>query len=437
MSMGYAMARHLLARTGFGGRPAEIEATARLPLAKAVDGLLATLRTTHATVAPTFVHEPPPSPEVRRSMRRELRKTYRRHGRQLQAWWLREMVHTDSPLTERLVVMWHNHFTSDLRKARWPVHLYRQNGTLRQHAGGNFKALLTAVLRDPAMLLYLDNQHNRVGRPNENMARELLELFTLGLGHYCERDIRETARALTGLRVDRRTGRTVLRRRLHDPHDKTIFGARAPFGAMDIPDLLLSQTRTAEHIAARVYREFVGRQPERPERRRLAVVFRDAGYGIRPLLRAVLLSPGFVHPASFGTSVRSPVELLVSTLRVLDLPVREWGAVAHACRRLGQALFQPPNVKGWPGGTAWIQAASLLGRNAVVRRALRGMETQYSDWSVVSRWIGTPGISLRDAGVRAERVLLPIGRVDRAPLATSTPIALFAQLMLDPAYQLK
>jgi len=438
---GIPLARHLLSRTGFGGRPDEIAHVAGLPYSKVVDSLLAGLRTTHQTTAPAFIAEPLPTPWQRRAMtrqqRRQMRKKYRGYGRELQAWWFREMVTTDSPLTERLVLMWHNHFTSDLRKARWPTLMYRQNQTFRKHAAGNFRALLEAILFDPAMLLYLDNQQNRAGRANENLARELLELFTLGIGHYTEQDIKEVARALTGFMVDRSTGKTIFRRHQHDDGDKVIFGKRGAFAANDLPGLLLQRPRTSEYIAARVYREFVGQKPSPAEQKRLGALFRKADYDLRPLLRAVLTSNGFTDPAGFGTVVQSPVELLASTLRVLRLPVMEWQAVAQASRRLGQHLFQPPNVKGWAGGTAWIQAATLLGRNAIVRRALRGMEAPYASWDTVGRWLGTPNAGRAAMRAHAERVLLPIKPVVPSGTAPIEPIDLFEQIMLDPAYQLK
>jgi len=198
------------------------------------------------------------SEEQRRARQRQIRDQMIA----LRAWWYQEMIATDSPLTERMVLFWHGHFTSSIRKVRWPALLYRQNVVLRQHALGNFRDLLHAIARDPAMLIYLDGQTNRSSRPNENFARELLELFTLGLGHYTERDIKKAARAFSGWTVDWRTGTFAFNVRRHDGGVKEFMGRRGSFNGDDIIDILLEQPRTAEHITEKLWREFIGERPE-------------------------------------------------------------------------------------------------------------------------------------------------------------------------------
>src|SRR5262249_29029965 len=211
LGLEFEEARHLLARTSFGGTLADIEALRPLTYDAAVDRLLNGVRQRPHTAPPAWVDEPPPSPLERRTRGEEERKAFREqmreHGLALKGWWYEEMLSTDSPFTERMTLFWHNHFTSSLQKVRWPAFLYQQNLLLRQHAVGNFRTILHSITKDPAMILYLDSQTNRKRAPNENFARELLELFTLGEGHYSEQDIKEAARAFTGWEVERRTGR--------------------------------------------------------------------------------------------------------------------------------------------------------------------------------------------------------------------------------------
>ncbi len=193
------------------------------------------------------------TPEERRQL---LRQTAVR-GLELQGWWMSEMLTTPAPLTERMTLFWHGHFTSGLREVRSPQLMYRQNVTLRQHALGNYRELLTAVVHDPAMLLYLNNQQNRRDAPNENFARELLELFTLGEGHYTEQDVREAARAFTGWRMLPPDGRFTVVARQHDDGEKLFLGARGRFDGDDIVAQILKQPRAAEFIVEKLWREFV------------------------------------------------------------------------------------------------------------------------------------------------------------------------------------
>ena len=214
---------------------------------------------------------------------------------------------------------WHNHFTSSLNKVRWPHLLYHQNALFRRLATGNFAELLRAVARDRAMLLYLDSQTNRVGQANENFARELLELFTLGEGQgYTERDIREAARAFTGWMVNPGTGEFTVARRFHDTGSKTFLGRTGRFDGDDIIDIVLDQPRIAEHICEKLWRAFVSDTPDAGAVRRLAAVFRGSGYELRPTLRALFLSAEFRAPANRGVLTKSPVDVVAGTLRFMD-----------------------------------------------------------------------------------------------------------------------
>src|SRR5262245_36343170 len=283
-------ARHLLARTSFGGTPVDIEVLQPLTYEAAVDRLLNGVHQQPHTIPPAWVDEPRPTPLERRTMREEerkaLRERIREHGLALKGWWYQEMLSTDWPLTERMTLFWHNHFTSSLQKVRWPAFLYQQNLLLRQHAVGNFRTLLYAIAKDPAMMLYLDSQTNRKSAPNENFARELLELFTLGEGHYSEQDIKEAARAFTGWEVEPRTGQFRFNAGAHDDGVKTFLGRSGTFDGDAILDILLAQPRLAVHITEKLWRTFVSDTPDAAEVQRLAALFRQHDYALRPLLKA-------------------------------------------------------------------------------------------------------------------------------------------------------
>jgi uncharacterized protein (DUF1800 family) len=250
-SLGLDDARHLLSRTGFGATPAEVETYSRLTREQAADRVVAGAVKSAVTAPPAWTAEPF-RPRGYRGMNAEERKVARRDMNEkafeLQAWWLREMLVTPSPLTEKMTLFWHNHFVSSQRKVQSPQLMYGQNAVLRKHALGNFGELLHAASRDPAMVIYLDSASNRKGSPNENFAREVMELFTLGEGHYAERDIKEAARAFTGWGIEPATGEFVFRAAAHDDGEKTVLGRTGKFGGDEVLDILLAQPQTAEYL---------------------------------------------------------------------------------------------------------------------------------------------------------------------------------------------
>jgi uncharacterized protein (DUF1800 family) len=373
--LGYDGARHLLGRVGFGPTDAEIRSFAGLERGEAVDRLLAGTRREASLKPPAFVDQPfaPYARLAQLNAEERERDLARRLDEisQLRAWWLREMLATPSPLTERMTLFWHGHFATSQQKVRSAQLMYRQNALLRREALGNFAALLHEVARDPAMLVYLDNARSRRQAPNENFAREVMELFTLGEGRYGERDVKEAARAFTGWSIDGATGTFMRRAAWHDPGAKTVLGRTGRFDGRDILDILLEREETAEFITAKLWREFVSPAPDAAEVRRLAAIFRGARYEVKPVMRALLLSEAFWSAPNRGALVKSPVELVVGTLRVFDVRPVDLRAAALVCAVLGQNVFAPPNVKGWPGGEAWINSATLLGRKQAVERLLR------------------------------------------------------------------
>lgn len=465
-AMGFDEARHLLSRTGFGATPAEIHGLDAMDYSGAIDRLLATFRPKAATPPPGWVEEG--LAELRRQQKESadrirdgravaVQPPYGLQGSQLRNWWIEEMLSTDQPLVERMVLFWHNHFTSSLRKTYFPASLYWQNATFRANALGNFATLLRAMARDPAMLLYLDGVRNVARQPNENFARELLELFTLGEGHYGEDDIKAAARAFTGWTIDRQTGRFRFNQATHDDGEKTFLGRTGRLGGEDIVDILLKHPRTAETIAGKLWREFVSLAPDATEVKRLAAVFRDEGYEIRPLLRELFLSRAFRDPTNRAGLIKSPADLVIGTVRVLGLPVPDKTRLGRMMQVLGQNLFNPPNVKGWVGGETWITTHTLLQRQQILRRIVEATTVAPMEGGMVR--MANPrmmeerpleGRSLRLAGTEARlgptllgvdvatlgSTLLPRAPIDAVDTG-GTPGAIVAAALLDPAYQLK
>ncbi|MCB9880206.1 MAG: DUF1800 domain-containing protein [Planctomycetes bacterium] len=366
-------ARHLLMRAGFGASLEEAKAFHALGLSKLVD-LLVDYEDQPDVIGP-FVwrrNEPLPSrreivnfdENERRAFRNRLRREDRVRITELKDWWVRRMLETKRPLEERMTLFWHGHFTTSYRDVRDSKLVWLQNELLRSHATGNFGELLHEISRDPAMLAYLNNNQNRKGKPNENYAREVMELFSLGIGNYDEKDIKEVARAFTGWTFDRRTARFIDARRQHDTGVKTIFGQEGRFDGADVCDLLLAHDACAPYIAGKIFAYFAF-APDRELAGQLGRVLAANRFEMKPLLRRIFKSRAFYSHVARGTQVKSPVVLLVSTIRTLGMPSPNGSVIAGAAARLGQELFGPPNVRGWEGGLAWITTSSLLERDNV------------------------------------------------------------------------
>ena len=281
-------------------------------------------------------------------------------------WWANRMLLTRRPLVEKMALFWHGHFAThedkvrDYRKMLGQVELFQRSGL------GNFRELMIAVAQDPAMLAFLDAGVNVKDAPNENFAREILEMFTMGVARYSERDIRESARAFTGWNA--RGARFVVDAERHDDGVKNVFGREGRFDGVQLIDLILEQPATADYIAGRIYRFFVRDDISPQTERRLGTVLRENRYELAPLLETIFLSRDFYSAASVGTRIKSPVELLVSTYRKLGL--REVPGLPdfnEVTRALGQHLLHPPTVAGWAYGRAWITPGLLIERGNFVR----------------------------------------------------------------------
>ena len=373
-------AAHLLRRAAFGGTPEEIDRVAAAGLDEAVNQLI-----DYAT-QPRGVAEFQPvrgaersgaqqrlrelASEQRQESRRQLRQLDRVQLEELRAWWMNLMIATARPLEERMTLLWHGLFTSGHREVRDSTMLFDQNALLRENALARFRKLLIGVSQDPAMLRYLDNASNRKQAPNENYARELLELFTLGVGPYTEQDIKEAARALTGWTI--RDGSFSEIRQYHDNGVKTLFGEAGNFDGNDIIDIILARPEASRHLAAVLLKSFLTPQPGDAEGESLAAVIRDTRFDMREIMRALLKSRMFYDPRHRFSIIKGPVELVVGTVRLLEAKYTDLEGLVAATRSQGQELFQPPNVKGWDGHTRWINTATLFARYNFASQLLMG-----------------------------------------------------------------
>ncbi len=391
-----AEAAHLLRRAGFGGTPEQIHHLVRLGRDAAVDSLVdyeVTVQDDPDFPEEAFMGELPRRflADLTQQERMQLLNVARGAGRELgeamQDWWLRRMVVTPRPLEEKMTLFWHGHFTSGLREVRRPGFMMQQNAFLREHAMGGFETLVKGISRDPAMLTYLDNASNVKANPNENYARELLELFTMGEGNYTEQDVREAARAFTGWTAagagqKRPRGRDeqpdasgfVIRMRQHDDGEKTFLGRTGNFDGDDVIDIILEQPATARFLARKLWAFFVEPEPDAALIDALAERLRTDRYDIRETMRAMLRSDAFYAQQARFSLIKSPTELMVSTMRLLDAPPGDVRAANRNMAEMGQELFQPPNVRGWVGGRTWISTSTLFVRYNAVADVVYGSE---------------------------------------------------------------
>ncbi|HEY1628572.1 MAG TPA: DUF1800 domain-containing protein [Tepidisphaeraceae bacterium] len=371
-------AAHLLNRAGFGGKPAEVAAIAAMGPKHAVDAIMdfpdAEAAEESRTDQPDFsaIEDYPKSFEERRQLllgktdeeRKALIQQFMAKNREAMAevlnWWLKRMTAGQYPLHEKLTFFWHGHFTTSARDERAAWLMWTQNETLRRNAAGNFRTFVKEISRDPAMLDYLNNQENRKAHPNENYARELMELFTLGIGNYTEQDVKEGARAFTGWGHD---GEEFIYRKFdHDNGVKTFFGRSGNFDGDDVIELILQNPACAPYIAKCLLTFFVQDEPDPAICKSLGAVLRENNYDLRPALRTMFASKLFYSSDVIGGQIKSPVQLAVGTMRLLEVDPPVSQQLFAALDQMGQVPFGPPNVKGWPGGRSWINTSTLFVR---------------------------------------------------------------------------
>jgi uncharacterized protein (DUF1800 family) len=373
-------AAHLLRRAGFGGTPEQIAAIQALGRDAAVDYMLT--GQLPAGVQPVFPavtfadFKMTPVERDGNADRKELYKTIQRLGRQdlfrYRGYWVDRMIRTDRPLEEKMTLFWHGLLCSGIQEVKLGGLMIEQNQLFHKHALGNYKTLIAAIVHDPAMLKYLDADKNVVGKPNENLAREIMELFTMGEGQgYTEKDIAEVARALTGMGVLGRDGAAGFRPMLHDRRSKTIFGQTGDFKPDDVPNLIFSRPQPPQYLARKLWEFYAFPNPSPEDIAPVVQALRESKFELKPALRALFTSPTFYSEQAKFALIQSPTELCVSTARTLGLTPNGL-LVAGQLGKMGQELFQPPNVKGWPGGEQWITAATLFNRYNVCTALVEG-----------------------------------------------------------------
>jgi uncharacterized protein (DUF1800 family) len=299
----------------------------------------------------------------------------------LKAWWLYRALYDPDPLREKLTLFWHGHFATSNAKVRSLPRMLRQNETLRRHALGEFADLLTDVIADPAMLVWLDGASSKKEKPNENFAREFLELFTLGIGHYAEKDVREAARAFTGW-VEAADDKSDLGPGYRqdpaqfDAGDKTFLKQTGPWKPADIVRITLEQPAAAEFLCRKLYRFFVSESTDPPAELivPLAEELRGHRYSIRHLVGIILRSKHFYAKAACRQRIKGPVEFSAGLVRTLEVPRADVSLMAMAltCERQGQELFHPPTVKGWDGGKTWLNSTTVLERGNWINDVIWG-----------------------------------------------------------------
>lgn len=359
-------AAHLARRTGFSALPNQV---ALLESADSRESAVSLLINQPSSLInlPDWHDMAPPARTSDPDERKQRQMERREMTRELKHWWYQQMPENSSPLQEVMTLFWANHFTSSLRKVKWPPAILNQHLLLREQALGSFRVILQGIIQDPAMLIYLDNATSRKEAPNENFARELLELFTLGEGNYSENDIKELARALTGATVQRQTGNYIFRRSFHDSGEKTIFGQTENFAPNDVASLILEQPQVSAFIADKLWRFFIDDQPVESEVATLASAFIDSDYNIGVLVEALLNLDQFY--SAKGQQIKSPMDVLVGTGQLLEIPQIDQRSFIQLSRTMGQDLFDPPNVKGWSGGLSWYSSATIPPREFISEQA--------------------------------------------------------------------
>lgn len=397
-----ARAAHLLRRAGFGFTPRQLAIAVE-------DGPQATVRKLVGAVPD----------DAYQTTIQSLADSVLAGGepRDLAAWWLYRMLHTPAPLRERLTLIWHGHFATSGAKVADARLLMSQHDLFQRHAIGSFRSMAHGIARDPAMLLYLDSATNRRSHPNENFARELLELFCLGLGNYTERDIQQLARCFTGWEV--RNGSFRFNRFQHDRGEKEFLGRRGGFTGEEAIDVVLDQPSVANFLVRKLVQELVADEPVLSEEycRPLSERFRASGLDLADLVATILGSRLMLEDPPVGRKVRSPIDFAIGWLRSLD-GATNLQQLSQDLGQLGQALFFPPNVKGWPGGRAWVNSGTMAGRANLVRRLVQDGGARFGG-GTLDEWVGRQGWSGPEATVDGLSELwfaAPLGAATRKEL---------------------
>nr|WP_199159074.1 DUF1800 domain-containing protein [Pedobacter sp. ASV2] len=378
--------KHLYNRAGFGISYPDLHKLSKKNLNKVVDGLLKepkqniditlidTIESKKQLLEQAGLYAKKDLTDDEKKMRQEIVRLQNEKSRDLNIAWINQMINTSNPLYEKMTLFWHGHFAC---RSNNPFFAQQLNNIQRENCLGSFKTLLVEVSKSPAMLQYLNNQQNRKGKPNENFARELMELFTLGRGNYTEQDIKESARSFTGWMYDK-DGTFIFRPNLHDANTKTFFGKIGNFQGENIIDLILEKPETATFISRKVYKFFVNDNPNEDHVKELASHFYSSNYNIAELMKKMFTSEWFYNPENVGTKIKSPAEFLIGLSREFYVTYNKPQVLIQLQSSLGQYLFNPPNVAGWPGGQSWIDSSSLMLRMRIPSLVLNDGEIDFS-----------------------------------------------------------
>ena len=377
------MAAHLLNRAGFGGTPLEIEHLVAMGPSKAVSSFIEADDDSDLFPKPEMVlpyvrqefkkkEKAAATENEKREVRHQLSILDANAMLDLRLWWLSKMRYTSATLREKATLFWHGHFATSNQKVNDPYLMWVQNDTLRRYALGKFPDMLKAISRDPAMIRWLDLGQSRKDHPNENFAREVMELFSLGEGHYTEKDIQESAKAFTGYRINYETGDYRFQEREYDPGNKTFFGKTGPFTGDDIIDAIVAQPQCARFIGKKLWVFFVAENPSEETVSGVADLLLSNGYDVGATLSTIFRSSAFYSPKVVHHQIKSPVQWIMQTTKMLEIPLPDSKVLENSLSALGQVVFAPPNVKGWDGGRSWISASSLLYRYNLAAYLLSG-----------------------------------------------------------------
>ena len=356
--------RRLLQRVGLGPRPGELDPAAAAGFDATLTALLppSVRPDAGAALTPPPAFPSPPANADQKTARKAQRQAAAQEGRRLVTWWLDRLAAVDQPYTERMTWFWHGHFATSIKKVGSAPLMLGQNETQRRLGTGDFRALARAMIVDPALLVWLDGSGSKAAHPNENLAREFMELFTLGVGNYAEDDVRQAARALTGWAVRFTDDQAVQVPRNHDAGPETVLRTSQAYDAASLVDLLVTQPASPTFLARRLWVRMVGETLPDAQTTDALVQAYGPGHDVTALVRAIATSAAFRDPRS--VLVRQPVEWLVAALRALRIPASRLPAtvLAATLAATGQTPFAPPNVGGWPSGTRWLTTTAALAR---------------------------------------------------------------------------
>jgi uncharacterized protein (DUF1800 family) len=417
--------KHLLFRAGFGAKPVILKQLSALNKKQAIDYLLA-VQGSHEPL-PNCMNVVLPTRKERKAysadQRRLAGKERRICANEFKEWYLQDLINDEAVLSNQMTLFWHNHFTSSVRKVKAPQLIYLQHQRINAMALGDFSKLLMAMVKDPAMLIYLDNVNNSKQKPNENLGRELLELFTLGEGHYTEADVLSAAKALTGLGIDPNNYTSVLRENRHDNSEKRIFNDQKIRSADDLVHAILAHPQTSRHITNAIWLHFISKE-DNEQINRIAKTF-TKDWSIAKLVTAVLSSEQFWQDA--GQMFKSPVELTVGSAQLFKGLKVSPKRLLKMQRDMGQNLFDPPNVKGWPKGENWIDANKLLVRSQLTSQLARAISANMAQ-------MGAPYCS----GSMATLTALDVPKMDSTENSMGGNCQKqLVKLVTDPSWQLK